>query len=175
MVGRLVVAVLIGPVSALAAIGALTLPGDVLFGWILGGAGAGILGASRLRRRRDAASGPDLPVAAAAAAVLACLVLAGLLATLGSALTATVLALVVAGGLGAGYHHRVAPSTAPESHDGSVPCRPSRWPAWPPRTCPWLGGAVISCCSSPSNDGTAAGSSAGSTAAPGPAAIPART
>lgn len=127
MVGRWVVAVLIGPVSALAAIGALTLPGDVLFGWILLGAGAGILvafGASRLRRGRDAASGPDLPVGAATAAafVTACLVLAGLLATVGGALTATVLVLLVAGGLGAGYRHRVAPSTAPEPHDGSVRC-----------------------------------------------------
>ncbi|WP_230862846.1 hypothetical protein [Amycolatopsis camponoti] len=118
-------AVLIGPVSALAAIGALTLPGDVLFGWILLGAGAGILvafGASRLRRGRDAANGPDLPVGAAAAAafVTACLVLAGLLATVGGALTATVLVLLVAGGLGAGYRHRAAPSTAPEPHDRSV-------------------------------------------------------
>jgi len=125
MVGRSVVAVLIGPVSALAAIGALTLPGDVLFGWILLGAGAGILvafGASRLRRGRGTASGPDLPVGAAAAAafVTACLVLAGLLATVGGALTATVLVLLVAGGLGACYYHRVAPPTAPEPHDGSV-------------------------------------------------------
>jgi len=126
MVGRSVVAVLIGPVSALAAIGALTLPGDVLFGWILLGAGAGILvafGASRLRRGRDRASGPDLPVGAATAAVFvtACLVLAGLLTTVGGALTATVLVLLVAGGLGAGYHRRGAPPTAPESHDRSVP------------------------------------------------------
>src|SRR4051794_41921522 len=71
MVGRLVVAVLIGPVSALAAVGALTLPGDVLFGWILLGAGAGLLvafGASRLRQGRETASGPDLPVGAATAA-----------------------------------------------------------------------------------------------------------
>jgi hypothetical protein len=120
------VAVLIGPVSALAAIGALTLPGDVLFGWILLGAGAGILvafGASRLRPGRATASGPDLPVgvAAAAAFVTACLVLAGLLATVGGALTATVLVLLVAGGLAAGYHHRVAPPTAPEPHDPSAP------------------------------------------------------
>lgn len=119
-------AVLIGPVSALAAIGALTLPGDVLFGWILLGAGAGILvafGASRLRRGRDAANGPDLPVGAATAAafVTACLVLAGLLATVGGVLTATVLVLLVAGGVGAGYRHRAAPSTAPEPHDRSVP------------------------------------------------------
>ncbi|MEV4049730.1 hypothetical protein AB0J55_00965 [Amycolatopsis sp. NPDC049688] len=118
-------AVLIGPVSALAAIGALTLPGDVLFGWILLGAGAGILvafGASRLRPR-GMASGPDLPLGAATAAafVTACLVLAGLLATVGGALTATVLVLLVAGGLGAGYRHRVAPPTAPEPHGGPVP------------------------------------------------------
>ena len=126
MVGRWVVAVLIGPVSALAAIGALSLPGDILFGWILLGAGAGILvafGASRLRPGRDTASGPDLPVGAAAAAafVTACLVLAGLLATVGGALTATVLVLLVAGGVGAGYRHRAAPSTAPEPNDRSVP------------------------------------------------------
>ncbi|WP_244211212.1 hypothetical protein [Amycolatopsis kentuckyensis] len=120
-------AVLIGPVSALAAIGALTLPGDVLFGWMLLGAGAGILvafGASRLRRGRAPASGPDLPVGAATALAFftACLVLAGLLATVGGALTATVLFLLAAGGLGAAYrHHRVAPPTAPESHDGPVP------------------------------------------------------
>jgi hypothetical protein len=125
MVGRWVVAVLIGPVSALAAIGALTLPGDVLFGWILLGAGAGILvafGASRLRRGRETANGPDLPLGAATAAafVTACLVLAGLLATVGGALTATVLLLLVAGGLGAGYH-RVAPPTAPGPRDHSIP------------------------------------------------------
>ncbi|MEV6823483.1 hypothetical protein [Amycolatopsis sp. NPDC051102] len=125
MVGRLVVAVLIGPVSALAAIGALTLPGDVLFGWILLGAGAGILvafGASRLRPR-GRVSGPDLPLGAATAAafVAACLVLAGLLATVGGALTATVLVLLVVGGLGAGCRHRIAPPTAPGPHDGSVP------------------------------------------------------
>jgi len=125
MVGRWVVAVLIGPVSALAAIGALTLPEDVLFGWVLLGAGAGILvafGASRLRPR-SAASGPDLPLGAATAAafVTACLVLAGLLVTVGGALTATVLVLLVAGGLGAGYRHRVAPPTAPEPHDRSAP------------------------------------------------------
>jgi hypothetical protein len=124
MVGRSAVTVLIGPVSALAAIGALTLPGDVLFGWILLGAGAGILvafGASRLRPGRGRASGPDLPVGAAAAAafVTACLVLAGLLVTVGGALTATVLVLLVAGGLGAGYRHRVAPH--PEPHDRSAP------------------------------------------------------
>lgn len=125
MVGRLAVAVLIGPVSALAAIGALTLPGDVLFGWILLGAGTGILvafGASRLRRGRDAARGPDLPVgvATAAAFVTVCLVLVGLLATVGGALTATFLVLLVSGGLGAGYRHRVTPPTAPGLHDGPV-------------------------------------------------------
>ncbi len=126
MVGRLVAVVLIGLVSALATIGALTLPGDVLFGWILLGAGAGILvafGASRLRRGRETASGPDLVMGAvtAAAFVTTCLAIVGLLVTVGGGLTAAVLLLLVAGGVGAGYHHRVVPPTVPEPHDGTAP------------------------------------------------------
>ncbi|MEU4250037.1 hypothetical protein AB0F15_21770 [Amycolatopsis sp. NPDC026612] len=118
--------VLIGLFSALATIGALTLPGDVLFGWLLLGAGAGILvafGASRLRRGRATARSPDLVLGAATAAIFvtACLVLVGLLTTLGGGLTTAVLLLLVAGGLAVGYHHRVAPPTVPEPLDSAAP------------------------------------------------------
>ncbi|MEU8632830.1 hypothetical protein AB0C38_11730 [Amycolatopsis sp. NPDC048633] len=108
------VAALLGPACVLATIGALTLPGDVLIGWVLLGVGAGILvafGAPRLPHRRATAGGPDrlLGAATAAAFVLACLVVVGLVTTVGGALTTTVLVLLVAGGLWAGHHHRPAP------------------------------------------------------------------
>lgn len=124
MAGRVVVAGLTGPLGVLAMIGARTLPGEVLAEWALLGAGAGILvafGAPRILRGGAAASGPDLPVGAATAAafVMACLVVAGLLATVGGGLTAAVLVLLVLGGLWAGYH-RAAPSAASEPPGVSV-------------------------------------------------------
>ncbi|MEV4143606.1 hypothetical protein AB0J40_08045 [Amycolatopsis sp. NPDC049691] len=115
------------PVCVLATIGALRLPGDVLLGWSLLGAGAGFLvafGASRFPRGRAVSSGPDLPLGAAAAAafVTACLAIAGLLTTVGGGLTATVLVLLVAGGVWAGYHHRPALHRASsEPYRASVP------------------------------------------------------
>jgi hypothetical protein len=128
MVGRVVaVAGLLGPVCVLATIGALTVPGAILIGWVLLGAGAGVLvafGAPRLPHRRATESGPDLLAGAATAVafVIACLVVVGLLTTVGGGLTATVLVLLVAGGVGAGYHRRrPAPSAGPEPHSVPAP------------------------------------------------------
>ncbi|WP_329045786.1 hypothetical protein OG738_29805 [Amycolatopsis sp. NBC_01488] len=117
---------LVGPVCVLATIGALTLPGNVLIGWVLLGAGAGLLvavGAPRFRPGRVTASGPDLRLGAATASafVTACLVIAGLLTTVGGGLTAIVLVLLVVGGVWAGYHRRPAPSVSPEPHSVSAP------------------------------------------------------
>jgi hypothetical protein len=118
-VGRVAVAGLVGPVCVLATIGALTLPGDILIGWVLLGAGAGVLvafGAPRLPHKRASANGPDLLLGAAAAAafVTACLVIVGLLTTVGGGLTAAVLVLLVAGGLWAGRRRRPAPPAVAE-------------------------------------------------------------
>jgi len=135
MVARVVaVAGLIGPVCVLATIGALTLPGDVLIGWALLGAGAGVLvalGAPRLPHRRAVESGPDLLAGAATAVafVIACLVVVGLLTTVGGGLTATVLILLVASGLWAGYHRRPAPSAGSEPHRVPAPRPPAPAPA----------------------------------------------
>jgi hypothetical protein len=114
MTGRVVVVGLIGPVCVLATIGALILPWDVLAGWFLLGAGAGLLvafGAPRLPRGRLSGSGPDLLAGAVTATgfLLVCLVVAGLRSTVGGGLTAVILILLVVAGLGASHRRRATP------------------------------------------------------------------
>ncbi|WIY02998.1 hypothetical protein QRX60_03760 [Amycolatopsis mongoliensis] len=131
--GRVAVGGLVGLVCVLATIGALTRTADVLIGWILLGAGAGILVAfcaPRLARGRAAASGPDLRLGAltAAAFVTACLVVAGLLTTVGGGVTAALLVLLVVGGLGAARRRRPAPSAASGPPGVVVPHPPKPGP-----------------------------------------------
>ncbi|WP_410645595.1 hypothetical protein [Amycolatopsis sp. lyj-346] len=118
---------LVVPGCVLAVIGARNTPVDALIGWILVGAGVGVLvaaGAPRLRRGRQVGvSGPDVPmgVAAAAAFVAAYLVIAGLLAAFGGDVTAAVLILLAMAGLRAGHRDRPgsrdAPAAARNPHD----------------------------------------------------------
>lgn len=123
MTGRVVVAGLIGPVCVLATIGALLLPWNILVGWFLLGAGAGLVvafGAPRLPRGRLSASGPDLLAGAVTATgfLLVCLVVAGLRSTVGGGLTAVILILVVGAGLGVSHRRRATP---PGRHAAPVP------------------------------------------------------
>ncbi|WP_370962515.1 hypothetical protein [Amycolatopsis sp. cg9] len=130
MTGRVVVAAgLIGPGCVLAVLGALTLPRDVLIGWLAFGAGAGLLvafGAPRLPRGRSASGGPDLLAGAVTAAVfvLACLVVAGLRSALGGGLTAVALVLLVATGVGALHRHRASPAAEPSALEVPPPVAP---------------------------------------------------
>ncbi|WP_284746339.1 hypothetical protein [Amycolatopsis sp. RTGN1] len=126
MTGRVVVVGLIGPVCVLATIGALILPWDILAGWLLLGAGAGLLvafGAPRLPRGRLSASGPDLLAGAATATgfLLVCLVVAGLRNTVGGGLTAAVLILLVVAGLVASHRRRATPPVTAGRHAAPVP------------------------------------------------------
>ncbi|WP_410606452.1 hypothetical protein [Amycolatopsis sp. lyj-109] len=127
MVARGAGIVLVVPGSFLAAVGALHPSADALIGWSLVGAGAGVLvafGEPRWRRGRQVGvSGPNVPmgVAAAAAFVSACLVIAGLLAAFGGGFTAAVLMLLAVGGVWAGRRARPglrdASAAVPNPHD----------------------------------------------------------
>jgi len=133
MVGRVVAVVLTGPLCVLSTIGALAVPGRVIVGWVLLGAAVGLVvavGAPRLPRGRSGPA-PLVGVATAAAFVTACLMVAGLLATAGGGLAATVLVLLVAGGLWAGYHRRTVAPTASEPPDVAPPRPAPPQPAAP--------------------------------------------
>ncbi|MCR6481784.1 hypothetical protein M8542_03035 [Amycolatopsis sp. OK19-0408] len=117
---------LLGPACALATIGALALPWDVLAGWLLLGGSAGLLVAFvvPLLARGDAGrSGPELPVglATAAAFVLFWLIVAGLRTIVGGGLTVAIVVLFVVAGLGAGYRYLATLPAAAEPAGSSVP------------------------------------------------------
>jgi hypothetical protein len=113
---------LVLPGCVLAVIGAVHVSAGALIGWSLAAAGAGVLAAfAGPRLRQVGARGPDVPMGlvAAVAFVAAYLVLAGLLAAFGGALTAVVLALLAAAGVWAGRRRgfRFAPAAEPTPHE----------------------------------------------------------